>query len=246
MTTLKDQQEKKFNDDKLQLEQQKLLIEEKKITLEERKFTLEKEKFVLEEKKLAALILLEDLKAHWQRLLNYESENNRWISIYISALVFGLGWLISNQNYHNFQELFGNEKNSYLLLSISLVNSIYTLSLAIRAYWIKSLEVFLQKKIGKEISGAAAVGLDIWSKKKNKVKIFYYAIRGCLPAAVSLVILYFDLRCRYYDFCPDSPPGRSNIYFYVVASLVSLCLILSLWTVLYQGERSNSKDSQGY
>jgi hypothetical protein len=71
-------------------------LEKEKLALEREKFSLEREKLDLERKKLAVSLYVEDFKARWQELLNFENENSRWITLYVTALLLVISWILSN------------------------------------------------------------------------------------------------------------------------------------------------------
>lgn len=68
-------------------EREKLDLERQRISLEHDKLAVERDKIALEESKLAVSLYVEDFKARWQELLNFENENNRWITLYVTALL---------------------------------------------------------------------------------------------------------------------------------------------------------------
>jgi hypothetical protein len=112
-------------------------IEQQKLSLERDKIVLERNKIALERDKLAVSVLIEDFKARWQELLNFENENNRWSTLYVTALMLVISWKINNSSYKSLEELFSQGENSYFIVSLALINAIYTLSMALYLWRLK-------------------------------------------------------------------------------------------------------------
>jgi hypothetical protein len=200
--------------------------------LELQKLDIELSKVKLEKNKLIVTTLLEDFKARWQELLNFENENSRWQTLYVTALMLVIGWILSNSGeagkYRTIAEIFKGD-NSFLVLSLALVNAIYTLAMAYKGYQIQEIAQYLYNNIGTAISEHAEIHFNSWEKwrrdEKGKpilIRSVYYSIIGILPTAVSATIL--ALYYYHESGLPDHIP--QNLF----SGLVSLFVILSLVT----------------
>jgi hypothetical protein len=109
---------------------QTIILEREKLEIEKEKLKIEKEKFLFERDKFLVTSLLEDFKARWQELLNFENENNRWLTLYLTAIILSISWILDNSGelgkYKSIAEIFKGD-NSYLLLFLAVINTIYTL-----------------------------------------------------------------------------------------------------------------------
>ena len=205
-----------------------------KIEMEAKKINLEVEKIALERDKMVVNSLTEDFKARWQELLNFENENSCWQTLYVTALILVISWVLSNSGetgkYKNIEAIFSGD-NPYLLLPLALINAIYTLAMAYKGYQIQEIAQYLFKHIGSNISGKISVEFNSWERwRRNEtgtpvfIRSFYYTIIGVLPTAVSSTILILFCYYRYNN------STRGLIYFFyfvVVFVIVSLLAAFS-------------------
>jgi hypothetical protein len=192
-------------------ERLKLELERERIALEFKKFELEQTKMRLEERKLAASVLIEDFKARWQELLNFENENNRWSTLYVTALLLVISWILNNgSKYNGLSELFQQNENSYFILSIALINAIYTLSMAIKGYQVQQIALYLYERIGSRVTELTGEPFNCWESyrrmrfqkeqkgKPEPVRRIYYGLIGMLPTIVSATILFLYYRYEWH------------------------------------------------
>ena len=119
------------------LERERLALDCEKLAVEHRKLALEDRKLDLEDRKLAVNLYVEDFKARWQELLNFENENNRWITLYVTALLLVISWVLNNSGrYAGLGGLYSYSDNAYFILSIAIVNAVYTFAMAFKGYQI--------------------------------------------------------------------------------------------------------------
>lgn len=227
----------KSEDFEQNLDVERIKVEKQKLEVEREKISVEKEKLKLEERKLALTALLEDFKFGWQRLLNFENENSRWISVYASALIIGLFWLLSSKDFLNIQDMIQHGQNKYILLGLACVNSIYILSLAWRGYQFHLLAIFLYEKISPQISILSEVRFNTWweSRRPNKVSypsidhivVIYYVLISVLPFTITGLILF-----HYYSFSWKCDPTLNwpNFFFYISVVLYLICTVFSALT----------------
>src|SRR5438128_7076123 len=111
---------------KVSLDREKLALEREKMALEREKLALERKKLDKEDTKLAVTLYVEDFKARWQELLNFENENNRWVTLYVTALLLVISWMLSNGGkYNGLAGLYGENDNAYFIMSIAVINALY-------------------------------------------------------------------------------------------------------------------------
>lgn len=194
-----------------------------------------------EREKIAVSALLEDFKARWQELLNFEAENSRWSTLYVTALILSISWYVNNDHYVSLSDLFNRKENGYFIVSLALVNAVYTLAMAMKGYQIQQIGLYLYTEIGQKVTSLTHVPFNSWERwrreafhsderkgKPELVRMIYYPIIGALPAAVSLAILILYLvhawnQRPWYNF--------RNLYFYVVSLLVVASAIAAIWTL---------------
>src|SRR2546423_750223 len=115
-------------------------LERDRISLEREKLELEHLKLALEDRKIAINLYLEDFKARWQELLNFENENNRWTTLYVTALLLVIGWVLNNSGkYMGLRSLYSDSDNAYFIMTIAIVNAIYTFAMAFKGYQIQQI-----------------------------------------------------------------------------------------------------------
>lgn len=183
-----------------------------------------------EREKVAASALLEDFKARWQELLNFENENSRWSTLYVTALILVISWILNNEHYQGLEHLFRKGENSYFILSLALINAIYTLAMAVKGYQIQQIALYLYGEVGQQLSAITRQPFNSWEKwrrvtfqskrrkgKPEGIRLIYYPIISALPAAVSMTILALYL---VHEWGRHRVFGGHNIYFYVVFILV--------------------------
>lgn len=212
-------------------------LDEIKVKIELRKIELEQDKIALERDKLFVSSLIEDFKARWQELLNFENENSRWQTLYVTALILVVSWILSNSGetgrYKKISDIFSGD-NSYLLLSLALINAVYTLAMAYKGYQIQEIAQYLYAKIGDNIFDRTSIEFNSWERWRRDekgspkfIRNIYYFIIGILPTAVSATILGLFYNYRY----PVNDPNEwLNAFFYFVSLFVLLSLITALST----------------
>jgi hypothetical protein len=208
--------------------------------VERAKLALEVEKIALERDKLLVLALSEDFKARWQELLNFENENSRWQTLYVTALLLVISWVLTNTGpegrYRNIADIFTAE-NWFFLLSLALINAVYTLAMAYKGFQIQEIAQYLFAHIGRAMSAKIRFEFDGWERWRRDekgqptiIRNVYYLIVGILPTSVSATIL--ALFCNYQY---QSAPSGLVIYFYICSGFVLTTLLLALWTTRMNG-----------
>jgi ABC-type glycerol-3-phosphate transport system permease component len=210
-----------------------------------------------ESDKLAVSVLLEDFKARWQELLNFENENNRWSTLYVTALILVISWVINNTTYQNIEDIFHRGENSYFIISLALINALYTFSMVLKGYQVQQIALYLYEEVGSRVSFITGQPFNSWEKwrrerfqsreRKGKpefIRMIYYSTISLLPLAVSITILvlygvYELRRHRWY--------GGHNLYFYIVSTLVlsSLYAAYSTTKINYLWEQTLKLQDQG-
>ena len=206
--------------------------------MEKRELKIEEEKLQLEKDKLVVTAQLEDFKARWQELLNFENENGRWQTLYVTALILVISWVLSNSGesgkYKNIADIFSGD-NSFLLLGLALVNAIYTLAMAYKGYQIQEIAQYLYANVGNIISDKTSHAFNSWEQwRRNEqgkpvlIRTIFYSIIGILPTAVSGTILSLYYYHRF--FAENNLFSALNLFSYFVTIFVALSLITALLT----------------
>jgi len=181
-------------------EREKLNLDQEKYALEQQKLALEHEKLALEERKLAVSIYLEDFKARWQELLNFENENNRWITLYVTALLLVISWILNNsEKYNGLRGLYGEGDNAYFIMSIAIINALYTFAMAFKGYQIQQIAQYQYEHIAGNIWDTLRVPFNEWERYRREafarksgpepIRTTYYVLIGSLPTIVSYTII---------------------------------------------------------
>ena len=220
--------------------------------LEIQKLKIEQEKLQLERDKLIIAVLLEDFKARWQELLNLASENNRWQTLYVTALMLVIGWIINiSKDYESIEAIFDKGNNSIFILVLAGINAIYTLAIAYRGYNIQEIGLYLYTNTAKKINeriGNKNTATEIlsevedifnsWERWRRStdgtpkwIRFLFYPVVSILPLLVSFTILYLywfykfdEVKLTCFDVkCYDIP----NHFFIFTLFFVILCLISS-------------------
>lgn len=184
----------------LDSETKRLELEDKKLELERSKLALEEHKLILEDRKLAVNLYVEDFKARWQELLNFENENNRWITLYVTALLLVISWVLNNSSrYNGLEGLYSYGDNAYFIMSIAIVNAVYTFAMAFKGYQIQQLAQYQYKFLAGRIFELTEVPFNEWERFRREefsnkrgpepIRKFYYAVISSLPTIVSYTIL---------------------------------------------------------
>lgn len=205
--------------------------------LELEKLFIEKEKIKLERDKLLVTSLIEDFKARWQELLNFENENSRWQTLYVTSLILVVSWILSNSGkagkFTNIAEIFEGE-NSVLLLCLAFINAIYTLAMAYKGYQIQEIAQYLYMRIGDIVSDKTDYRFNSWERwrrneegKPTLIRTIFYAVISILPTLASGVILFLYYKLEYFK--PNEHRNWINFVFIVVLIFV----LVSFFTALY-------------
>lgn len=231
--------------------------DEGKLSVEIQKLELEKSKLAFEKDKLLVSSLIEDFKARWQELLNFENENSRWQTIYVTALILVISWVLSNSGetgrYKSIRGIFEGD-NSYLLISLALINAIYTLAMAYKGYQIQEIAQYLYVNIGSKISDRIPAEFNSWERwRRNEtgtpklIRTFFYIIIGVLPTAVSTTILSLFY---FYRYPVNDSNEWLNAFFYLASVFVLISLLIAFytttmnnkWESILARETADSKD----
>jgi hypothetical protein len=184
---------------------------------------------------VAVSALLEDFRARWQELLNYESEVSTWSTLYYTAFLLTIGWILGRKR-DEVDSLFRTHTGitPFLVLSIALINAVYILAIAFKGYRIQQNALYLYDVVGKRITRITGEPFNTWddwrrdhlSRTGTGTYYSYYLLVSVLPFLVSGLILG---AYRHYEK-PWKGKWREkrNFYFYFVASINGLALILSL------------------
>jgi len=209
-----------------------------KLEIEKKKLEIEEEKILLERDKLLVTSLIEDFKARWQELLNFENENSRWQTLYVTALILVVSWILSNSGesskYKSIADIFNGE-NSYLLLCLAFINAIYTLALAYKGYQIQEIAQYLYTRIGGNVSNKINYKFNSWERwrrdEKGKpvlIRSVYYSVISVLPTIVSGIILFLYYKLQFYE--THVQRKWLNFVFIVVLIFVSVSFFTALYT----------------
>lgn len=216
--------------------------ERDRISLEREKLALENEKLAMEHKKLAVMLYIEDFKARWQELLNFENENNRWITLYVTALLLVISWILSNgEKYHGLNGLYGDGDNAYFIMSIAVINALYTFAMAFKGYQIQQIAQYQYDFLGQKLWETLTVPFNEWERYRREcfaskrgpepIREIYYVLIGSLPTIASYAILGLYVLYEWRTQAARHGWMSARNWFCVVAvSLVTLSLRYSYAT----------------
>jgi hypothetical protein len=184
-----------------------------------------------EREKLLGQALIEDFKARWQELLNFESENNRWSTIYVTAIIAVVGWFVNNPKPDDLGSIVKGA-NGYLLLLLAFINNLYTLSMAMKGYQIQQLGLYLYCEVRPKLNALTGEDSGTWERwrreqfqdsvgrgRPERLRSVYYVSISALPLFISSLILLV-----YYKWSmAPSFLAVSNLAFY--ASCVAVVVI---------------------
>jgi hypothetical protein len=224
---------------KISLDREKLALEREKMALEREKIALEYKKLAKEDSKLAVTLYVEDFKARWQELLNFENENNRWVTLYVTALLLVISWMLSNgRKYNGLAGLYGENDNAYFIMSIAIINALYTFSMAIKGYQIQQIALYQFDFIAGGLWEEVKVRFNDWERYRRDefaekrgpepIRRTYYILISLLPTLVSYAILFLYL---YYEWSVQASRNglRSFRNWFCIAAfgLVTLSLVFA-------------------
>jgi hypothetical protein len=171
---------------------------------ESEKSRTENENLVLQRQEIEINLLVEDFKGRWQELQSLQNENNRWTTLYVTALLVVIGWLINHngQKGGGLGDLYALADNSYLILSIAVVNALYAFSMAYKGYQIQQIALYQHEILVPRIRNFSP-DFDEWERyRKSKfatwhgqdpIRLGYFILVKSLPLVVSytIILLYY-------------------------------------------------------
>lgn len=218
------------------------VAEQDKLVLERDRFALEREKFEFEKKKIEIGLYVEDFKARWQELLNLENENNRWTTLYVTALLLVIGWVLSNSSkYGSLRILYAESDNAYFIMGIAVVNALYTLAMAFKGYQIQQIAQYQYEFLADRIWKLSATPFDEWERYRREafssrrgpepLRAAYFLLISSLPTIVSytIIILYWAFEWQRQTEFHHGQNFR-NWFSVAVFLLVNIILLLSVYT----------------
>ncbi len=162
--------------------------------------------------------------------------------MYVTALLLVISWVLNNSGkYNGIAGLYGEADNAYFILTIAVINALYTFSMAIKGYQIQQIAQYQYKFLAGKIWDAVQVPFNDWERyrreefAKNRgpepIRSIYYVFIGALPTLVSytIIILYWyfewSIQAGYHHW------GSVRNWFSVGAFMVvTLSLIFSALT----------------
>lgn len=218
------------------LERERLALDREKLALEYRKLALEDRKVDLEDRKLAVNLYVEDFKARWQELLNFENENNRWITLYVTALLLVISWVLNNSGrYAGLGGLYSYSDNAYFILSIAIVNAVYTFAMAFKGYQIQQIAQYQYKFLAGQIFALTGIPFNEWERFRREE--FTIKNDSDLTRRFSLsrlLVLFAGMKNK------RGPEPIRKFYYAVVSSLPTIVsyTILGLYVFYQWGEQA--------
>jgi hypothetical protein len=222
------------------LERERLSVDQEKNALEREKLALEQEKMLLEDRKLAVTIYLEDFKARWQELLNFENENNRWTTLYVTALLLVISWILNNsEKYNGLSGLYGVSDNAYFIMAIAIINALYTFAMAFKGYQIQQIAQYQYDFVAGKIWDTVHAPFNEWERYRREafahrrgpepIRTIYYILISSLPTIVSYTIIglywYFEWRIQ----ADRNHWGSFRNWFSIGSFAVVTCSLLFSW-----------------
>lgn len=223
-------------------EERQLALDRERLSLESQKIGLERERLEMERKRLAVSLYIEDFKARWQELLNFENENNRWTTLYVTALLLVIGWILNNGGkYNGIAGLYGQNDNAYFIMSIAIINALYTFAMSFKGYQIQQIAQYQYEHLARKIEEEVRVQFDEWERyrreafAKNRgpepIRRIYYILIGSLPTLVSYTILFLYLRFEWRGQAARNGWESGQNWFWIGAVLlVTLSLVFAIST----------------
>jgi hypothetical protein len=154
-------------------------------------------------------VFLEDFKARWQELLTTSGEISSWTTVYYTALVLTIGWVLGRKGKGGLKDIFSADKSTetFLVLSLALINVIFILGIAVKTYHIQQIGLYLYDVVDPRITSLIGEPFNSWEDwrriafqspnnigKPEKIRSFYYVLMTILPIGVSGSIFWFYLR----------------------------------------------------
>jgi hypothetical protein len=204
---------------------------------------IEREKLLLQREEIAVDLLVEDFKGRWQELLSLQNENNRWTTLYVTALVIVIGWLINHngQTGGGLAELYARADNSYLILSIAVVNALYAFSMAYKGYQIQQIALYQHEVLVPRIRKFSSDFND-WERFRRSnfgtfygqdpIRLGYFILVKSLPLVVSytIILLYYHYQWNIEAGTHHWSSWR-NWFCIAALVLVNSAVVLSLLTL---------------
>jgi hypothetical protein len=176
--------------------------------------------------------LLEDFKARWQELLNFESEVSRWFTLYVTAVIAVIGWVMGNTNFTAVQPLFKGHDglNTVLVLVLALLNAVYVLALAFNGYRIQQIGQYLYSHVGSRLTKLTDEPFNVWEDWRRflvsqpgaygpeRIRKVYFLAVGAVPVLVSLLIIGI-----YWWFEGSTQSWRSGHNLFAYSVLLTTC-----------------------
>lgn len=182
----------------------------------------------------AIAVLLEEFKARWQQLLYLESVVNRSISLYASALIVTIAWILGNTRYTSLGEMVRESSNSYLVLALAALNSVFIQGIAFKGYQIQLVALYLYEHPGERLRKLSGESFNEWeewrrrdSRARDHLRVFYYLSLTLMPFATSASLLVMHW---YFLWSGTLWSSASNLLFVAVTGFVLCSLVASVST----------------
>jgi len=209
---------------------------------------IETKKIALEREEIEINVLVEDFKARWQELVSLNNENNRWTTLYVTALLLVIGWVINNsgQNGGGLADLYARSDNAYLILSIAVLNALYAFSMAFKGYQIQQIALYQYEVIGRRIRDLSKdfnqweryrrINFMIW-RGYDPIRLAYSLLVKSLPFVVSYTIILLYWRYQWSTQAGLDHLKSSRNWFSFSAFFVVNCAVLFSLRTLKLGKR---------
>ena len=177
-------------------------------------------------------VLLEEFKARWQELLQINEQVSTWMTLYATAVLVSIGWIVAHRNENDLSALLKNNVSRSAILFVPVLSGVFFLAISLRGYEIHQTAQYIDEVLAPRISALTHLPFNDWDSWRRMHYVSgtahktAYILMNFIPAIVSIggLIVYAIFVKPWREKI-----SLHSVSFYLVALLTSLSVFTAIW-----------------
>lgn len=183
----------------------------------------------------ALTTLLEEFKARWQEQMQVESEISTWMTLWATAILVGIGWLLINKRNLSLADIARDTLSRATILLVPVLSAVFFLGISLKGYEVHQIAGYIDNVLGQRISSITGFPFNDWDiwRRSHYAPLAHgvaYSLLNLFPIAVSVGVL--AVYAFYVRPWKDSKLSIHAVYFYVVMLVTITSMATAVWLTM--------------